>query len=301
MSNQYSSVTVFDVEDDQNKILQSDELSFQDYSTSVIPDQHPINSSPPKTNIGTTYDPHQLESQTRLASSSSSSSSWFSIDPYTIYFDVETKTVLKRCWKTMYPKEDYVEIILAGQPDLYGPFWLPTTLIFILFFASSLSGALTAYLNSKAYDYDFTKLTLAVGLVYVYALGLPTCLWLAMRYWVQIETRTIPEMMNLYGYGLTIFIPISILSIPPIQILRTFINLFAFGISLGFLMRNLFPILRASENKSSLILIFIIFLLHLIFSLILWFNFLGIGEEVLISLPEGVKSGEKIGKIPSPP
>ncbi|POW05938.1 hypothetical protein PSTT_09339 [Puccinia striiformis] len=60
----------------------------------------------------------------------------------------ETKTVLERCWRTMYPKNDYVEVVLAGQPDLYG--------------------ALTSYLHLQSYDYDFSKLSLAVGLVYVY-------------------------------------------------------------------------------------------------------------------------------------
>lgn len=299
MSNQYSSVTVFDAEEAQNKTVQSDDLSFQDFSTSVTPDTHqplhPTNPSPPKGNIGSTYDPDRLESQPRLASSNS----WFSIDAYTIYFDVETKTVLERCWKTMYPKEDYVEVVLAGQPDLYGPFWLPTTLIFILFFASSLSGALTAYLNSKTYDYDFTKLTLAVGLVYVYALGLPTCIWAAMRYWATIETRTIPEIINLYGYGLTIFIPVALLSIPPIPLLRGLMALLAFGVSLFFLLRNLYPILQASETKSAQILLLFVGGFHAVFCLILWFGYLGIGGEVLISMPSS--NGEVIGTVPSPP
>jgi hypothetical protein len=35
----------------------------------------------------------------------------------------ETKTVLERCWRTMYPKDDYVEVVLAGQPDLYGEYF----------------------------------------------------------------------------------------------------------------------------------------------------------------------------------
>lgn len=36
------------------------------------------------------------------------------------YFDVDTVTVLTRCWKTLAPREDYVAEVLAGVPDLYG-------------------------------------------------------------------------------------------------------------------------------------------------------------------------------------
>lgn len=62
---------------------------------------------------------------------------WFSLDSWAGYFDVETKMVLERCWKTMYPREEYLEGVLGGQPDLYGPFWLPTTLMCALYLSLS--------------------------------------------------------------------------------------------------------------------------------------------------------------------
>lgn len=36
------------------------------------------------------------------------------------WFDVDTVTVLTRCYKTLIPKEDYVAEVLNGMPDLYG-------------------------------------------------------------------------------------------------------------------------------------------------------------------------------------
>jgi hypothetical protein len=36
------------------------------------------------------------------------------------WFDVDTLTVLTRCYKTLLPKEDYVNDVLSGVPDLYG-------------------------------------------------------------------------------------------------------------------------------------------------------------------------------------
>ena len=36
------------------------------------------------------------------------------------WFDVDTLTVLTRCYKTLLPREDYVNEVLSGVPDLYG-------------------------------------------------------------------------------------------------------------------------------------------------------------------------------------
>lgn len=99
------------------------------------------------------------------------------------WFDVDTLTVLTRCWKTLVPTEDYINDVLQGVPDLYGgcdaefahhaavlirhegPFWAPTTLIFSLFLTSSLSSSIYAYLDGESYTYDFTRLGAAVSLV----------------------------------------------------------------------------------------------------------------------------------------
>lgn len=303
MSNTYSAVTVFDAEDGSKSA--SNGLAFQNFNTSVEPDSQ---SSQPITGntrlasgtIGTeVYDPDVIM-QRRLAGSQS----WFNIDAYSPYFDVRTKTVLERCWKTMYPKEDYVEVVLAGQPDLYGPFWLPTTLVFILFFASSLSGAITAYLNSQIYDYDINKLSLAVGLIYVYALALPALIWAGMRYWGGVEARTIPEVINLYGYGLTIFVPVALLSIPPIPILRGLSALVAFAVSLTFLVRNLYPVLAAAPAKTARGLLIAVVGLHAVFTLILWFGYLGIGGSIgdtVVKDSAATQGTEDIGPVPSPP
>ncbi|KAI8461131.1 hypothetical protein BY996DRAFT_6429461 [Phakopsora pachyrhizi] len=289
MSNPYSSVTVFDSDDINNSkaTVQPDDLNFKDFSTSVLPDNlnqdNQLNSQTSNKNGQQVYDP-DVELQRRL----SNSQSWFSIDSYSPYFDVETKTVLERCWRTMYPKDDYVEVVLCGQPDLY----------VILFFASSLSGAITAYLNSQQYDYDFSKLSLAVGLIYVYSLGLPCCIWTGMRYWAGVESRTIQETVNLYGYGLTIFIPVALLSIPPISILRSISALIGFSLSVTFLIRNLYPIFMSAPQKSGRVLLILVVILHGIFMMILWFGYLGIGGSI-----DGISKDkvEDVGKVPSPP
>ena len=125
-------------------------------------------------------------------------------------------------WQSMYPKEDFVDTVLNGAPDLYGPFWLPTTLIFALFFSSSLSSSIGAYLAGQPYSYDFTRLTVAVSTIYVYSFAIPAGLWAVMRYWAGVTGRSVVDVIAVFGYvrrptpaslslqGMTIWIPIAV-------------------------------------------------------------------------------------------
>lgn len=73
---------------------------------------------------------------------------------------------------------------------------------------SSVAGSIAAYLSSLPYEYDFTVLTFVVFLIYIYGLGLPLIMWGAMKYFGC--QPTIMEMISLYGYGLTVWIPVSV-------------------------------------------------------------------------------------------
>lgn len=54
--------------------------------------------------------------------------------------------------------------MLEGNPDLYGPFWIATTVVFILF----LGGTISQYLareHDTRFAYDFTLLSGTLGAV----------------------------------------------------------------------------------------------------------------------------------------
>ena len=46
--------------------------------------------------------------------------------------------------------KDYIANQLAPAPDLYGPFWTLTTVIFSLFVFSSLASSIAAFLSDPA-------------------------------------------------------------------------------------------------------------------------------------------------------
>ncbi len=57
--------------------------------------------------------------------------------------------------------------VVENKPDLYGPFWISTTLIIIIIASSSL---ITLFNDQKA-SYNFDKISVAAGLVKFYLLN----------------------------------------------------------------------------------------------------------------------------------
>jgi len=164
------------------------------------------------------------------------------VEYYQPYFDVDTKTVLNRLYNTLWPTQDFIADVCDSQPDLYGPFWSLTTVIFFLFVTTSLASSVTSYLSDKPYDYDFTLLSVSVGLVYSYGLGVPIALWATLRY-MGVQDWGVIEWVSVWGYSMAIWIPVSLICIAPIPMLRwAFVGL-AGGLSGYFLVKNVYPIL----------------------------------------------------------
>jgi protein YIPF1/2 len=139
---------------------------------------------------------------------------FWTVEYYQAYFDVDTQTVLKRCYSTLLPtSSNYLSTHLVPAADLYGPFWSLTTLIFTLFLSSSLAQSISAYLStddpSKVYDYDFTLLSLAMTLVYAYGIAVPVLLWMALRY-IGVGEWSVIEALAVWGYGQFVWIPVSV-------------------------------------------------------------------------------------------
>ncbi|KAJ7116201.1 Yip1-domain-containing protein [Mycena crocata] len=188
---------------------------------------------------------------------------FWTIEYYQPYFDVDTKSVLRRCYSTVLPSSsDYLTTHL-NPADLYGPFWTLTTLIFTLFLSSSLGASISAYLSEPGakYDYDFGLLSIAVTLVYTYGLVLPILLWVALRY-LGVGEWSVVEAIAIWGYAMFVWIPVSILAVIPVPIVRWSLVGIAFGLSGYFLVRNIYPILSSAEAKSTRLLIIVLAALH---------------------------------------
>src|SRR6266536_3512176 len=129
---------------------------------------------------------------------SSSKSHLWTLSFYSQYFDVDTSEVLRRCTSALYPRTSFLDL-MEGNPDLYGPFWIATTVVMILF----LTGTISQYLSrrhEKHFEYDFKLLSGAAGLIYGYTGVIPIALWGALR-WFGAESANLVECWEQYGYA----------------------------------------------------------------------------------------------------
>ncbi|KJA23899.1 hypothetical protein HYPSUDRAFT_561801 [Hypholoma sublateritium FD-334 SS-4] len=215
---------------------------------------------------------------------------FWNVEYYQPYFDVDTQTVLQRCYTTLIPTEarTYISTHL-NPPDLYGPFWTLTTLAFALFLSSSLAASITKYLSTEdaVYDYDFHLLSIAATMVYAYGLALPVLFWLALRY-IGVGEWSVVEAISVWGYGQFVWIPVAILCVIPVPIVRWVLVGVAFGLSGWFLGANIYPILASAEAKATRLLIILLAAIHLGIAIsfkVLFFSYYIMGKKTGGDLP----------------
>jgi hypothetical protein len=198
-------------------------------------------------------------------------SNFWSLSYYQQCFDVEDKDVLSRLLYSMLPipGKSFLQHHIRPKPDLYGPFWICVTLIFSIAISGNLADYLSSSLQGQAtWHYDFHKVTLASTAVFSYAGLIPACLY-GYLWWAgsgQGGTITISfiELLCLYGYSVTIYIPISILWLLCVKVgwLQWVLVLVGASLSGAVLFTTVWPAIRENAAKSSGIIIIIILGLH---------------------------------------
>ena len=183
----------------------------------------------------------------------------WSLNFYAQAFDVDTAEVLRRCIATIYPRANFLDV-LEGNPDLYGPVWIATTVVVILF----LTGTINQYLALKGeehFAYDFKLLSGAAGLVYGYTAFVPVGLWGVLK-WYGSESANLLECCCLYGYANLVWIAVALIAWSPWGIVNFTVVAVGLAFSAAFLLRNLYPVLSTTEAKTSKILLVVVVVLH---------------------------------------
>lgn len=204
----------------------------------------------------------------------------WSIQFYAQYFDIDTKDLFARMWAAIYPRTMFFDV-LDGNPDLYGPFWILTTVIVVLFVSSTVAGYVASHASGAAYQYDFSLLSAAAAMMYGYSTLIPLGLWFALR-WYRCEAANLLDCIALYGYGNLVWIPVALVSTCPFEILNwttlaAFIRwasiVVGFIVSGFFLFCNLTPIINTVDAKTARLLLIVLVLFHAGISLAIKFVF----------------------------
>jgi protein YIPF1/2 len=107
-------------------------------------------------------------------------------------------------------------------------------------------------------------------------------LFLALRYFGS-ESANLLECWALYGYGNLIWIPVALISWSRIDILNWVFVAAGFGISVAFLLRNLYPVLSATDRQTSKVLLIIVVVLHVALAFTIKILFFAHGSPIVKS------------------
>ncbi|XP_070163665.1 protein YIPF1 [Polyergus mexicanus] len=271
------------MDDDQTKNANSQFISFQDFPTishagnsegqlnTGTSTHQPFNNlSNDSTGIGIIEDLQGIPDKTNAAQRN-----FWTVEYYQKFFNVNTNDVLERLKRSMIPhgSNNYLITHIRPNPDLYGPFWICVTLVFSI----AISGNMVNYLqtaNSAKYHwkYDFHVVSYAATCIFLYAWLLPLALWGALKWTYSsrnteeelIESYAAPgllELLCLYGYSLSIYIPMAFLWAIQIGWLQWSLVILATFLSGGVLLRSLLPVIA---GKHRIIYIAVILGMHLL-------------------------------------
>ncbi|XP_069013964.1 protein YIPF1 [Embiotoca jacksoni] len=235
------------------------------------------------------------DDKAELLSGEKKNISFWTFDYYQRFFDVETHHVKERIVGSMlpWPGKNFVHVYLRRNPDLYGPFWICTTLVFATAISGNISKFLVEFGNPKyKYTQEFQKVTVAAMTIFAYAWLVPLALW-GLLLWRNNKTMNLVsysfmEIVCVYGYSLSIYIPAVVLWILPFEWLRWSSVLVALCLSGSVLVMTFWPAVRDDHPKVIITVMSAIVLLNVLLAVVCKTHFFYKAEQALLvdsSLP----------------
>ena len=147
-------------------------------------------------------------SQLPESPSSSPKLSMFQIEYYQQFFNIDTNDVVERIVNSMIPKRassSYLKTKLEVNPDLYGPFWVTTTLIFTIAISGNLANFFQHDHSSKFHwHYNFHLVSYASTCIILYTSLMPFLIWSVLKYSVDLNDDTNPDLESVSKYFLSV-------------------------------------------------------------------------------------------------
>lgn len=211
------------------------------------------------------------DDQTKLLSEEKTSAPFWTFEYYQTFFDVDTLEVRERIFGSILPwrGKNFVRLHIRNNPDLYGPFWICATLVF----AIAISGNISTFLKHRGdphYKYvpEFRKVTMAATAIYSYAWFVPLALW-GFLSWrnnkiMNSVSYSFLEIVCVYGYSLSIYIPAVVLWIIPSEGMRWISIVGALCLSGSVLVMTFWPAIRDDKPRVALAVVVTIVALHVL-------------------------------------
>ena len=199
------------------------------------------------------------------------------------YFKVTYNDIKSRIKSSFIPiKNDFIKIA-EEKPDLYGPFWIYTTLIYVI----AAGGALSYYFTNSANNYFQMFVPVAGSILYSFGFGFPLALWLCMKIF-KLSMKYV-SLICLYGYSLCCLIPVLVLCSTGFGWIQWLVLTYGIANSTAFVLINLWNKIKSLEERNKYIFLGIFGGGQFILFLILKYYFFG-------SFKSHVVAGEQTNK-----
>lgn len=215
----------------------------------------------------------------------------WSLEYFQRFFDVDTNEVVDRILGSMHPNKgvNYFQHYIQSKPDLYGPFWICVTLVFTIAISGNMANYLQAAALQKAYSwkYDFHAVSVSATFIFLYAWFVPVVLWTILKYHGSDHFQlSLLELICVYGYSLSVYIPISILWVVQINIFQWALVFIGALLSGYVLMASIKPAL----GEKNLFIVFIFLCLHALLAVCFMLYFFHVPPMTKVSTVEKTPS-----------
>jgi len=173
-----------------------------------------------------------------------SSTSWLcclDIESLQTLWNVSSSEVARKLFAAMFPVTKAVEeeeSDFRSNPDLYGPFWIATTVSLLLFITTNVD----ILLGKTGVETDYKFFVIVAGLVYGCLVGVPLilgCLFYFITRNSSLPFTNLRLLASLYGYSLIVLLPVSLLCLIPFTVAKWVAVVAGFTVSVVFMWRNL--------------------------------------------------------------
>lgn len=174
----------------------------------------------------------------------------FSLEYYQSFFDVSTVDIRDRMLASVWPLGPPFFHSDSVRADLYGPFWISTTVAFLMAVTANFADYIANF-NKKTvvWHYDFEKVTLAATMFYSSLLLWPAIVYMVLR---RLNAgRPFVNIVALYGYSFTSYLPASVICVIPGKAASWLAVSTAFFVSTWFLVRNIYSYFLAAPVPSA--------------------------------------------------
>lgn len=222
-----------DVDESDNLAIATDaqtELDFQNFMLSAAEDdlisgtishdkkpypglERPVEIASTSQAIGDSSSRTSPEVKIVQENTTTQSSMFWTLEYWKFYFQTTTSQLIERISATLISPQTFAT--LTPIPDLYGTFWIPTTLILVLF----VSNTIIHSTNVPGYVYDITVLSIAAAFVGGYIFAASAIVW-GVAKWAGQQGYICLDYLCVFAYGVSIWIPVSVSNIFGLQ-LRT--------------------------------------------------------------------------------